>query len=87
MITLFNNCRLKGWAVYDERDDPVEIEVLENGRSVGNTTALEVLPQLQALGLRRGGFVGVSIEIPTLSPGDEVTTFVAGTGQLLANSP
>lgn len=87
MIAAFNNQRLIGWAVYDEGDDPVEVEVSVNGKSVGNTVSSEVRPQLQALGLRRGGFVGFSLEIPKLSPGDEVTAFVANTGQPLANSP
>lgn len=87
MIGGFNNKRLNGWAVYDEGDEPAKVEVAVNGKSAGCVVACDARPQLQALGIRRGGFVGFSLEICSLSQGDEVTAIVTKTGQPLANSP
>ncbi len=87
MIGGFDNKCLNGWAVYDKGDEPVKVEIEVNGKSVGCAVACHVRPYLKALGIRRGGFIGFSIEIPFLAPSDEVTAYVADTGQPLANSP
>jgi hypothetical protein len=77
---------LTGWAVYDEGDDPVRLQIVINGEQAGEAVACENRPHLRALGIGRGGFIGFSLEMPPTKAGDEISVIVAGTRQPLANS-
>jgi len=85
VVSRLHGQQLSGWAVYDRGDDPVRLHISINGEKVGETVAFENRPHLHLLGVRRGGFVGFSLDIPPVTAEDEISVSVADTGQPLAN--
>ena len=76
-----------GWAVFDDTDEPVTIEVLIDGNLIGTATAKDYRPQLSQIGVHRGGYVGFRMAVPNLKAGDVLECRVEGTGQPLVGSP
>lgn len=79
--------KLFGWALAEDSDDPVDIEIMVNGEIRSSLKAIQDRPMLRALGIGRGGFVGFSFDISQLKVGDKVDCVVANTGQPLVHSP
>ncbi|MGB3209240.1 MAG: sulfotransferase family 2 domain-containing protein [Desulforhopalus sp.] len=87
MINGVNDNHLKGWAIYDDQDKPVQLQIALNGEQIGDVVACEDRPNLRGIGIGRGGFVGFSLKIPAVRSGDEISVIAVSTGQPLANSP
>lgn len=79
--------KLVGWAVSDNTENPVDIEVWIGEGKVGIISATEHRPNLKALGMTRFGCVGFSMSLDNIKPGDKVRCLAAQTGQELVNSP
>ncbi len=78
---------LYGWAIAEEDDDPVVVQVSVGGEVVGEVTATGYRPNLQEKGAGRGGFVGFSVNTERYPKNVSLECTVAATGQPLVNSP
>jgi hypothetical protein len=76
-----------GWAVFDDTDEPVTIEVLIDGSLIDTVKAKDYRPQLSQIGVHRGGYVGFNLKVPGLKAGDSIECRVSETGQSLIGSP
>lgn len=86
-MTAIKRHSVSGWAVFDDSDECVTVEVRHNDRVVGEVAASDFRPLLNQLGGRRGGFAGFSLAISGLKAGDEIACRVGQTGQPLVDSP
>jgi hypothetical protein len=78
---------VSGWAWWaDERDAPLEVELLVNGELASTVRAVEFRQELCRLLPPRGGYVGFNLPVK-LSPLDTVQCRVAATGQRFPPSP
>ncbi|MGD9209633.1 MAG: hypothetical protein PVI90_02605, partial [Desulfobacteraceae bacterium] len=68
-------------------DDSVMVEVLHNGKVIGEAKATEYRPILNQIGLQRGGYAGFSLSLSGLKANDIIECRVMETGQPLVNSP
>lgn len=78
---------VSGWAWWaDERDAPLEVELLVNGELASTVRAVEFRQELCRLLPPRGGYVGFNLPVK-LSPLDTVQCRVVATGQRFPPSP
>ncbi|MFA0813011.1 sulfotransferase family 2 domain-containing protein [Microbulbifer epialgicus] len=82
-VTKFEAGRLKGWAVSEDVDEAVLVQLRVGKRVVAECKANEYRPYCKARGLGRGGFVGFSLEVCDVVGPDDVECVVASTGQPL----
>ncbi|WP_444939899.1 sulfotransferase family 2 domain-containing protein [Microbulbifer sp. ZKSA004] len=79
--------RLSGWAIAENREEPIVIQARVGGNIIGVSHAIQDRPWLRGMGVGRGGFVGFSFDVSQLKAGDKVECVVASTEQPLAGSP
>lgn len=78
---------LVGWAWWDRSDEPVVVEVLHEGRVLGEASAHDLRPGMLRFGLPRYGYVGFRVVYPRPLPaGAKVICRVKATGQLLGEA-
>ena len=87
MIGGVSHAAVVGWAVFDNTDEPVAIEVLIDGNLIGTAKAKNYQPHLCQIGGHRGGYVGFNLKAPRLKTGNSIECRVAETGQSLIGSP
>lgn len=81
---------VRGWAVVDKAEAPVQVEVSVNGKSFGAVTASQWRQDLSRVGRPETGACGFRLELPPsarLKAGDEVRARVVGDVEDLRNSP
>lgn len=77
-----------GWALFEESDDPVELEVVnEDGDIVGTGTANLERMDVMDKGHSERPDVGYQIEVSPVVPGEELTVRLADSDIPLPNNP